>query len=203
MHLFKTGPYNPASNFATKYEGVVALGKQENDVGIDLVRMREFAGNIGKTDQVVLKSFSKIFCSDLRRTTQTYGYLEANDFLAKKHSVVFDELFREVRFDITQLCSPGEYANGGSSVVRAKFVEAFICDDLLESRAEIKQRFKRLDALNYQSTENILIISHTFFLKLYIIYRAQKDLFEYPDKLKDLLNPNERIMSFCELTKLN
>lgn len=194
--LMKTGPYDPHIANQTKYASVVALGRQESGPPLDPAKME---GCFGTLDPSLLMTVDTVCCSDLLRTKQTAEQLKAQGLIDGNIPVTYTDLLREIRFDIATFCSETEYALKGSDAVRAGFIKAFIADSLMETRQEIRQRCDELLGIIEQNKgRNVLVISHTFFLKVFSIYLERRDLFETPQIITQYIEPQKRIMRFCE-----
>ncbi|MEA3449575.1 MAG: hypothetical protein U9Q85_01155, partial [Patescibacteria group bacterium] len=70
-----------------------------------------------------------------------------------------------------------------------------------ESLDEIKERISQLNLLLKNNT-GLLIISHTFFLKLFLIFKKEPLLFNSPEIIKKYINPKEKIIEFGEVIGL-
>lgn len=123
-----------------------------------------------------------IFCSPLRRGVQT---AEIFGQVLNQGNIIEVEELKEVLFDLKSLVSENEFKEKGSTLVRQRFIDAFIQDQLLESRTRLKeraesllQRIANLDGRTY------LLISHSFFMKLLQIYLKNNNLFDQPELLQ-------------------
>jgi hypothetical protein len=198
LSFLKIAPYNPLKENLNKYESLCLLTRGEFDPGID--RQASLCLLTGKL--LDLKSFEKIFVSNSKRARQTYEFLSAEDIispLAKYHETA---MLNEIRFDMHALCTPAEYKQQGSDIVRERFLDFFIADCLLESRADIRKRFEELKNITEENKKfKILFISHTFNIKLFQIYLAEGErFFSNPQIIKNYINPKVRIMEFLELS---
>ncbi|NTW22831.1 histidine phosphatase family protein [Candidatus Falkowbacteria bacterium] len=191
----KTGPYDPQISGKTKYASVAALTRQEYDPPLDEAKV---SACLDKPGIDRLHDVAAVFCSDLLRTKQTADFLVRQKIVNNKASVTASSLLREIRFDVATVCSEEDYAQRGSDAVRQGFIDGFISDSLLESRNEIKARCDQLLAHMRQETNDTLFISHTFFLKIFLIYLEQPSLFEQPSIISEFIDPRKRIMKFCE-----
>ncbi|RJR28212.1 hypothetical protein C4564_05930 [Candidatus Microgenomates bacterium] len=132
-----------------------------------------------------------IFCSPLTRAKQT----------AQKHfkldGIEVLEDLQEIKFDMHKLLSKQEYKIEKSNLVRKRFIEAFINDELSESSQTIQRRLDSvLSKVSHLEPGNYLVISHSFFLKILQCYLAEKDLFKKPALLKVRFNPNKKTFDF-------
>jgi broad specificity phosphatase PhoE len=194
--LMKTGPYDPQIDNISKYASVIALGRQESDPPLDPAKSEDCFGEL---DAALFESVGTIYCSDLLRTRQTAELLKSRGLIDGNTPISYTSLLREIRFDIADFCSEAEYTLASSDAVRAGFIRAFIDDSLLETRQEIKQRCDELLKIFEQNkAQDILAISHTFFLKLFTIYLEHRNLFDEPELITRYIEPQKRIMKFCE-----
>ncbi|NTU98911.1 histidine phosphatase family protein [Candidatus Falkowbacteria bacterium] len=194
----KTGPYDPQIANKSKYESVVALGRQESDPVLNRSKIDVCLKDINGAD---FGAINTVYCSDLLRTKQTLEYLLDNKLISNNIIIKYVKFLQEIKFDIESFCTPDEYAQHGSDAVRAGFVKSFIDDTLMEKRQEIKQRCDiLLEIMEQEKNNDILIISHTFFLKIFLIYFENRDLFQRPEIIRDFIDPRKRIMKFCEQT---
>lgn len=108
-------------------------------------------------------------------------------------------LLDEVRFDLSKMVTSEEYEQYGSNLVRTRFVEAFEKDELKEKRKEIKARVEGvLKLLKSVPEEKILLVSHSFFMKVLEVYLLHRDLFEKPQLLKECFNTDKKTYNFGE-----
>lgn len=131
-----------------------------------------------------------VFASSLQRGIDT-----AEKYFDKANILCIDEL-REVKFDLGSLLTQVEYQEYGSNLVRERFVNAFIDDELAEKRFEIKLRIDKIIEKFSQQEGNWLLISHSFYMKIVQCYIQNKNLFETPILLKDYIVPEVRTFDF-------
>jgi len=98
------------------------------------------------------------------------------------------ELLNEITFDLTKLLSKKEYGLFGSTLVRDRFIEAFISDSLIESRDDIKFRITELITLIKELDQEVVnCYSHSFFMKVTEAYISSDcSLFENPIILRNI-----------------
>lgn len=132
-----------------------------------------------------------IFCSPLKRARQTaQKHFETNEI-----ETLADLL--EIKFDMHRFLSKQEYKEEKSDLVRERFIEAFVDDELSESRQAIQKRLDSvLGKIRQLESGNYLLISHSFFLKLLHCYLVEKNLFNNPALLKKHFNPNKKTFDF-------
>lgn len=186
IYFRKILKYNPTfGNQFSKYEGYSQITLQQTDPSIE----------IKQTDSLeVLTPISfPVFASSLKRGQDT-----ARKYFDENKIVCLEEL-REIKFDLAKLLTNEEYLAQGSNLVRQRFIEAFIKDDLREKRSQIEDRikflmekFSRLDEGNY------LAISHSFFMKIFEIYTQNNNLFSNPKIFKKYFDPNKKTFEFGE-----
>ena len=198
--LMKTGPYNPFRSKLNKYHSYGLITLQQYDPPLDVKAMEACLTNI----KIDLAGVDYLLTSNLKRASQTAQYLKNAGIIRPNIPVgnkFFCSLLNEVKFDLRAFCSQAEYEAQGSVIVRQRFITGFINDNLAETRRYLKQRFARLAKEIFQLQQrhqNILCVSHTFFIKLYGIYQERPDLFEHPQIIKNYIDPAKRIMDFCE-----
>jgi broad specificity phosphatase PhoE len=175
----KIFPYDPTFDGKySKYEGYALITTQELDPGI----ISEIYIKVDKS--------TKIYASYLNRSRQTASAI-GNTSGITNIGILKD--LAEIKFDLKKLLRIDEYDKYGSILVRQRFVEDFINDDLMEKRVEIKKRIDRiLTTLETAEETKILLISHSFFMKIMEVYLNNKDLFTKPRILKDFFDTNKR-----------
>ena len=106
-----------------------------------------------------------VLCSSLRRAVECVKQEKDVVF------VVLDSL-REIRFDLSQICSKNNWEKERSVAVRRGFKRAFVEDKLPVSREVIFKEIKELLALikNNYSGQQVTVVSHSFRLKLIEAY---------------------------------
>lgn len=183
----KIFPYNPT--FGGKYsvyQGYCLITLQTKSPGIE--------------EELEIKILDKleniIFSSPLKRARET------SRSIAKKYKsqkiIVLEEL-KEVMFDLKSLLTEEEYLKEGSNLVRKRFIESFIKDQLVEKRAEIKSRVDSArDILSKYPVGNYLLISHSFFMKILQIYLKNNKLFDHPEILSKEFDYKLKTFEFGE-----
>lgn len=198
----KTGPYNPIKKGLTKYESYRLITLQEHDPPLDADLMRECLGRV----EIELRQIDYLVTSKLKRAKETAQYLIDHNLVRGNIGLKSMSCLNEIKFDMAVLCSEEEYEKQGSTIVRQRFISAFIGDTLTETRDEIKKRFNDFEKelLKLKSHyQNILCLSHTFFIKLYTNYKIHRELFVKPVILKNHLHPEKRLMEFCSRSRVN
>ena len=184
FYFRKTLEYDPTfNNKYDKYDGYTRIALQN-------VEPKIIPHQTHKLD--IPKDISMpVFSSPHKRARQT-----AKKYFQVKDIEILEDL-REIRFDMHTLLSKKEYQSKKSNFVRKRFIEAFISDELEESRDNIKTRLdfvinklKKLEPANY------LVISHSFFLKILECYLVEKDLFKNPMLFKKYFDPKCRTYDF-------
>ena len=131
-----------------------------------------------------------VYCSPALRAIQTARVL------APKARMVIEEDLREIGFDLGELLSKTEYEKQGSNLVRKRFIEAFVEDNLGESRRQIGKRIERvLGKISRLDEEKILVVSHSFLLKVVESLLKEETIFSNPHLLDSLFNYQKR--TFC------
>jgi len=110
-------------------------------------------------------------------------------------------LLDEIAFHLKDVCSEEEYNKYGSNIVRLKFLELFINKDSVDFRRSVEKQCTSLqrEILNSKGF-NVLLVSHTFFIKVFLICRKELNLFNTPIIIKEYINPSKRIMEHCQLS---
>jgi broad specificity phosphatase PhoE len=198
--LMKIGPYNSIKKGLTKYESIKLLTLNKFDTEIDQEQMKKYIQH----DKFFLK-FDCIVVSKFNRAQSTLKYLLDNDLLKNNIVIKSSSNLDEILFDSGLLCTEKEYTRFGSNIIRKRFLDFFVNDNLTETLEQIKSRIDNLEKdLNVldRKYKNILCISHTFFIKLVLIYKKNRNLFSEPHIIKNNINPNKRIMEFCEINNI-
>lgn len=183
ISFIKIAQYGSAVPITRKYTFYAQATKQVSDPDIDLP--------ISYHPRYQRGQYMTVFSSPLRRGLSSASYLA-------QHVVALDQL-REVRFDLTQLVTKQEYMLYGSNLVRGRFVKAFIADTLLEKRQMIIGRVRKLLLYLYSlHTNEIVCVSHSFFMKIIEAHTKGCDLLQYPEKIADFIQPNTKTYPFGE-----
>ncbi len=105
---------------------------------------------------------------------------------------------KEVLFDLKKFCSFGEFKKEGSVMVRKKFKEFFIADMLPEKRSSLFKGIKLiLKRIEKMKEKEILVISHSFKLKLIEVYLKTNGKIEQNPKLIHLfIKEDEKTFDF-------
>ena len=134
----------------------------------------------------------QVYCSTLTRSIET----------ARLHTPrpQRTSLLNEVLFDLKTLVTEAEFESQGSGLVRQRFVEAFVNDQLLDSRAAILARVKELlQFLKAQDQTHILCVSHSFFMKVLEAYIKTSDKLEaHPDVLAAFISSKKHTYPYME-----
>jgi broad specificity phosphatase PhoE len=187
LYIKKIFPYDPTyGEKYTKYEGYSFITRQKLSPGISSSLELSLPSKIN----------APVYCSTLNRAVMTAK------IISKKHEInkvqKLSEL-NEVLFDLKSLLTNGEYEKYGSDLVRQRFTEAFIKNELLESRQSIKARMVRLlSKLEKLPDGNYLLMSHSFFMKLLQIFLKHNDLFDNPKLLEDNFDYRKKTFNFGE-----
>jgi broad specificity phosphatase PhoE len=164
-------------------------GKYSKYVGYALIAKKKLDPSI-EDGEAFKKNFDTVFCSSLKRGIQS----------AKRYSNTKIEklsLLDEISFDLTQLLSKEEYKRFGSNLVRQRFVEAFVTDNLDESRKSLKSRIKILiKKLEELPEGDYLLVSHSFFMKIVEVFLKEDSLFDNPDLVRKHFNTDNKTYEF-------
>ena len=132
-----------------------------------------------------------IYCSSLKRGKET----------ALEFGITIKPIseLNEIKFSLKSLLTKAEFDKFGSNLVRKRFVEAFIKDELKEKRSEIKCRIDRIvKMLQDLSNGNYLLISHSFYTKVFEIYLKSPNLFDQPEIIRRYFNTTKKTYNFGE-----
>lgn len=184
----KIAAYDPLKYGLSKYESYELVTRQIYDPGI--------LPTAYEAEKLRLGVNSCILASDLNRARET------SQLYSHRGGVrcMFTPCLREVRFSLKELLTEDEYQKHGSNLVRERFVDHFVNDSLLEKREMLFERIKRLENLiSSQAEQKILIISHSFFMKLMEAYlKDGQDVFENPELLRSYIFPERKTYEFME-----
>jgi hypothetical protein len=171
--------YDPTmSGKYSKYEGYRLIGLQKLDPGV-------MVGNYEGREK-----FGMVLNSTLKRGIQSTKYYDADKSMSSG-------LLNEIQFDLRDLLSESEYLEGGSNLVRKRFVETFLSNGLREKRINIERRIDSLfSQLNSLQDGKHLLISHSFFMKVLQIYLMENSLFKHPEILAKYFDVNEKTYNF-------
>lgn len=138
-----------------------------------------------------LKKNTPIICSPLNRV-----YLS----LPMNADYEVDPSLNEVKFDLREFCTREEFARLSSVIVREKFKEYFIKDILPEKRNELFKSIKLfLNKLHEMNSTEIMVISHSFKLKLIEAYIKTSGAIETnPELIHEYIFSNDKTYGFEE-----
>lgn len=190
VEVLKIGRYDPTfENKYTRFDGYNLSASEQSDPPIVSEACLEINANI-------LELQSKVyFHSTLLRGIQTAKCVSSI------HSTVLIECpeIKEIPFSMMDLLNEQEFITEGSNLVRHRFTQAFIDDQLLESREKIKKRvLSTLDILNKikNEHESVGLISHSFFMKILEGIVTGLPVFDIPEKVRDLISYNKKTYPF-------
>ena len=197
----KIGPYNSIKKGLTKYESLKLLTLNKFDTEINQIQMMECL----KNKETFFLKFDCIVVSKFNRAQSTVKCLLDNKFLKNNITIKDSSDLNEILFDVGSLCTKNEYNKFGSNIIRRRFLDYFVNDNLAETQQQIRLRIENIERyLGFldKKYKNILCISHTFFIKLFLIYRKNKGLFTEPHIIKKFIDTEEKIMQFCETNNI-
>lgn len=174
VHFLKPAYYDPrVTAHQTKFDGYRLTALRRQDPRITPIK-------------VVTQNIPRVFCSSSARARQTaYSFT--------KQQPVETALLDEVLFDLARLVSVEEYDAFGSSLVRERFIESFIADNLLESRQQLRERILKLLCMLHSShTDSAMCFSHSFYMKILEAYvLSDYTLFEQPEALRNYISTRQ------------
>lgn len=184
IYFKKILKYDPTfGDTYTKFDGYQIISTQEFDPDIEKIQEKEI--------KIPENLLFPVFTSSLKR-----GIQSAQRYFDKEYITALDEL-KEIKFDLQSLLTKDEYEKYGSNLVRERFVEGFIKDSLLEKRHDIKKRIIYMENLFSDLIDgSYLVISHSFFMKIFQIYSKNKNLFEKPELLIGLFDIKTKTFDF-------
>jgi hypothetical protein len=120
--------------------------------------------------------------------------------LVKKSDYIIDDNLKEILFNLEEFCSFEEFKREGSVAVRKNFKKLFISDKLPESRKDIFRDIKKLiNKLKSLKNKEIMVISHSFRLKLIEAYvKTNGKIEKNPKLINKFIKNNERTYHFEE-----
>ena len=176
--------YDPTfGGLYSKYEGYKRICLQEEDPGIC---------NISNSNIISCES---LYSSKLKRG------IESAEILSKHGDISFKStyLLNEIIFDMSKLLTETEYIEFGSFLVRKRFIDAFTRNELNEPLDNIHDRIEKLlFLLSIDKSKKITLVSHSFFMKIFEIYLQDKDLFTFPERIKNYFDPYKKLYNFGE-----
>lgn len=156
-------------------------GKFSRYEGYSLITLQKDSPGVSEVIPLKLKIGVPILASPLKRARETAVQV-AKELSINK--IEYLPCLSEVRFDLGSLVSESEFLKDGSNLVRKRFVEEFIKDNLSEKREDIKKRVQELEQMvNNLPQGNYLVIGHSFYMKILESYFKHKNLFEEPEVL--------------------
>ena len=179
IYFRKTFEYDPQINGLSKYESYDRVVRQTYSPEIVTPQSHE------NFDLPTL-------CSNLKRCIQTA------EIISSGRITILNEL-REIKFSMHGLLSEKEYEEFGSNMVRERFIQAFINDSLLEKRIEIQKRMKRVIKLITKGSNDKLVVSHSFAMKIFeAFFLHKKDIFTNSSLISEFIFPQTKTYGFGE-----
>lgn len=179
--FIKVAQYGTQIPVDQKYQFYCMSSTQQDDPDVDVP--------ISYQSTYKQNSYELIYSSPMRRALSSAKYLG-------KRVIVLEQL-AEIRFDLKKLVTQEEYLEYGSRLVRERFVEAFIHDDLLESRNQVITRVNKLTRYLYKVGENeVVCVSHSFIMKVVEARLKGLNLLRFPELIARFLNFNQRTYEF-------
>jgi Histidine phosphatase superfamily (branch 1) len=186
MNVFvrKIAQYHPEHDGLDRYDGY------------EEITTKRFDPPIVATDETVVlpEGVAAIVSSDALRAKQTVDLYTKSIALPTS----FSPLFTEVTFSLKKRVTKDEYQEYGSNLVRERFIQAFVSDALDESREELKLRIRScLTVIEEQKAHDLLVISHSFFMKILEIYvKTDAMLFDQPELFAEHVDPTKKLYNF-------
>ncbi len=135
------------------------------------------------------ESFGLVYASPMKRSMSSAKYLG-------ERVIALDQL-AEIIFDLGSLLTSDEYLIYGSKLVRERFANAFIRDELIESRKQIISRAHYLiKYLSKKNEDEAVCVSHSFFMKVVEAEYRGSDLLRHPELIEQFIVPNDKTYQF-------
>jgi hypothetical protein len=187
-YIIKILEYNPVLGYDNKFEAIKNLLTGKNNPPIIQTNIKiEYIGNC---KQIIHSS-----CQRGKDTALKFKSLLGADniILAKNDNL------KEIIFN-SNLISENAYKKRGSDYIRELFIECFINNTFSENISNIEKKLKWiLKKLN--TNKGLIIISHTFIMKLLFIFLNEPILFKKREIIRKYIKPQKRIMKFGEIFK--
>lgn len=186
VEAIKIGEYDPEQNGRySRYKGYCLSTKEEVDLPITEGAHEVFVDRHPITN-VILHS-------TLLRAIQTVGCLPKTP---EVKLIPLPQL-REIPFKLEKLVSEEEFEREKSKLVRARFVEAFILNSLMQSREQIRDNiYYVIGVLKGLKGDEAVIVSHSFFMKILETFVNGIDVFGNPENIRQVINPDIKIYEF-------
>lgn len=158
------------------------LARQEVDPPVDSskINVRMIAKDY------LLKKYDVLYVSKSRRTSDTAVELSKKISLPPK--IKLQEL-NEIVFDPSKLVTEKEFEKEKLIVIRRRLFEALEDNSNIETGKNVFQRIKKIEKiLKKTQGNNILIITHGFFMRYLDIFYRQKSLDFSEDALNQAIN---------------
>jgi len=200
MKIIKCAPYPYLKEGCSLYESFDLLGKS-------IYSPQIFDNSVIKND---FSDVRIILCSDTLRAIQTANLIQKKI----KHiiKIIPTNLLREVAHAMNQFINEMEFNNNGEEykiktsseikyfnvnirLARKRFIEAFVKNQLTESKESVINRIQDLlQVLKELAKDNkqILCISHGFFIRIMQLIHADINILNKPLELVKLFNPNTK-----------
>lgn len=195
--LLKIGPYRLAADPRHKYDQVVKLLRKEID---PFFSRRLCPERLPAALISILSRADRVYHSPARRSRGTLAWLKEKGILPAKAKTMAAPFLSEIGFDPCPDLPYLVYRQEGSRAVRRIFLDRLAADQLQESHKKIQRRFETVvKIIQNHPQKKIIFISHTFFLRLFLAWRADRRLFQKPENLRRLFQPGRRILDFFAL----
>lgn len=187
IEAIKIGKYDPTiEGTRSRYRGYCLSTEEKHDSPLTFEAYKDFVDR--------LPSSITILHSTLLRGKQTAEILPKNQGV----QVIPCDLLREIPFSLANMVTEEEFEdkNGGSRLVRVRFVDQFVEDRLLQPRTQIEDNVCCLLAEIDKFSKDVIIISHSFFLKILQAYVSGSDVFSNPGELANFIDADKKTFPF-------
>lgn len=132
-----------------------------------------------------------ILSSNLRRAKEC---LDASS----DAKIIYLPQLSEIKINLNNLCEQKQWEKMGSTIVRQKFKQAFMADELVLSRQQIYQQAKEVFDLIKQE-QSVTVISHTFkLILLKAIIETRGQIIRQPELINNYIFDHKSILKFGE-----
>ena len=189
--LVKVAPYGYGRRKTLRYyEGLAA-----QRISPPLLKEAE-AHVLSTMNKKDFRNVRLIICSRKKRSIQTAQIIR-NSFL-RGIPLQKSNLANEIPFSLKGLDS----VKASSTNFRYRFLEDFISDKLLEKRRNIESRIIEI-LRQVKPDHDVLIVTHTFFMKVFETLVRYPNLFERPALLMNNYHAEKRLFDYCHCLKIN
>lgn len=150
------------------YESIYLTASGQKFPNLSLEGVKEVYGKAKALDKLGAKMIYVASSEQCLNTARIFS--EVMDIPVMK-----DNNLLPLKFDLRKLLSEEEFLKLGElkfDVLRARFLESFYNDELMESKFEVREKFQRFRRLvrKKDNEEIVFAVSHAYIIKLFSIY---------------------------------